>query len=169
MESFLRYWLDWPIATSFLSYDSWAWPLTETVHFIGLILLIGGVGIFDLRILGVAKGVPIEPLRGLIPWGVFGFALCVVSGTMFFTGYQANLPIPPYEILITDAFLQWKLIFILFGGINLLAFYLTGTSRAVDGLGAGADAPPLAKVIAGTSLFIWFGVIYFGRLLPWGL
>ena len=29
--------------------------------------------------------------------------------------------------------------------------------------------PLLAKVIAGASLFLWLGVIYFGRLIPEGL
>jgi hypothetical protein len=38
--------------------------------------------------------------------------------------------------------------------------------RAVDKLGAGEDAPALAKVIAAASLFFWLGVIYFGRLIP---
>jgi hypothetical protein len=70
---------------------------------------------------------------------------------------------------MTDPWLQLKLIFIFLAGMNVLAFYLTGTARAVDVLESGADAPPLAKVIAGTSLFLWLGVVYFGRLIPWGL
>jgi hypothetical protein len=70
---------------------------------------------------------------------------------------------------MTDIWLDLKLLFIFLAGINLLAFYLTGMSRAVDGLGPGDDAPPLAKVIAGTSLFLWLAVIYVGRLIPWGL
>ena len=62
-----------------------------------------------------------------------------------------------------------KLLFIFAAGLNLLAFYLTGAAQTVDGLGAGDDAPLLAKVIAGTSLFLWIGVIVFGRLIPEGL
>jgi hypothetical protein len=50
--------------------------------------------------------------------------------------------------------------------LNLLAFYATGMSRAVDALRPGDDAPGLAKLIAGASLFLWLGVIYFGRLIP---
>jgi hypothetical protein len=42
-------------------------------------------------------------------------------------------------------------------------------SRAVDALGPGDDAPPLAKFIAASSLFLWVGVIYWGRLIPWGI
>ena len=35
-----------------------------------------------------------------------------------------------------------------------------------DRLGAGENAPLTAKVIAGVSLFLWFGVLYWGRMLP---
>ena len=37
--------------------------------------------------------------------------------------------------------------------------------RKVNVLGAGADAPLGAKLIGGASLFLWTGIIIFGRLL----
>ena len=46
----------------------WAWPLSEILHFIGLTLLVGIVAIFDLRLLGVAKRMPVASLRKLLPW-----------------------------------------------------------------------------------------------------
>ena len=55
METFLRTWLEWPAVAAFITRYTWAWPLGETFHFFGIILLIGGVGMFDLRLLGVAK------------------------------------------------------------------------------------------------------------------
>jgi hypothetical protein len=74
-----------------------------------------------------------------------------------------------YDVLTTDIWLDLKLLFLFLAGINLLVFYKTGMSRVVDDLGPGEDAPFLAKAIAGASLFLWLGVIYFGRLIPWGL
>ena len=168
MGSFLRYWLAWPSVENFM-HTPWGWPLCETIHFVGLALLIGGVGMFDLRILGMAKGLPVPALRRLLPWGVFGFVLCVMTGAMFVLGMRANLDRYSYDVIRTDVWIQLKLLFMFFAGINLLAFYLTGMSRAVDTLGPEDDAPLLAKVIAGTSLFLWLGVIYFGRLIPEGL
>lgn len=168
MESFFRYWLAWPSVEHFMS-TPWGWPLCETLHFFGIALLIGGVGLFDLRILGMGKGLPIPVLRRLLPWGVFGFILCVATGTMFVLGMKANLPNYSYDVIRTDVWLQLKLIFMAFAGINLLAFYVTGMSRTVDLLGPEDDAPLLAKVIAGASLFLWLGVIYFGRAIPEGL
>ena len=147
----------------------WAWPLSEILHFIGLTLLVGIVAIFDLRLLGVAKRMPVASLRKLLPWSVLGFGLCVFTGLFFVTGLWANVKIHPVEALVIDHFLQVKLTFIALAGINLLALNTSSMSRAVDGLGPGDDAPPLAKFIAAASLFLWVGVIYWGRLIPWGL
>jgi hypothetical protein len=75
----------------------------------------------------------------------------------------------PYDVIRTNPWLQLKLLFIACAGLNLLVFYVTGMNRAVDKLGPGENAPPLAKIIAAASLFFWLGVIYFGRLIPEGL
>lgn len=169
MEGFVNYWLKWPSIEHYLSSNAWAWPLSEVTHFVGLALLIGGIGLFDLRLLGMVKGLPVATVRRLLPWGVAGFILCVVSGLTFVLGLNANVPNKIYDLLMTDTWLQLKLLFIALAGINLLAFYRTGMAEAVDDLGPGDDAPPLAKFIAGSSLFLWLGVIYWGRLIPWGL
>ena len=168
MEPFLRYILRWPSVERFIIAYAWAWPLAETLHFFGITLLVGIVGMFDLRLLGVAKGLPIAPFRRLLPWAVFGFALAAISGLMFVTGIYANIEVHPYVVLMNDVYLQWKLLFIFLAGVNLLLFYVTGASRRVDELGPGEDAPPIAKAIAGASLFLWFGVVFMGRLIPWG-
>jgi hypothetical protein len=148
----------------------WAWPLCETFHFIGLCLLVGIVGMFDLRVLGVAKELPLASLKRLLPWGVVGFVLCLVTGALFVGGMGANLiGDNAYDVIMRDGYLEMKLLFIFAAGLNLLAFYLTGAAHTVDTLEAGDDAPLLAKCIAGTSLFLWLGVVVFGRLIPEGL
>jgi hypothetical protein len=169
MEAFLRTWLEWPSVAHFIERYTWAWPLGETFHFFGIILLIGGVGMFDLRLLGFAKQLPVAAVRRLLPWGVTGFLVCLATGFMFVTGVRANVPMSPYDVIRTNPWLQLKFVFIALAGLNLLAFYVTGMDRVVDRLGPGDNAPPLAKAIAFTSLFLWLGVIYFGRLIPEGL
>jgi hypothetical protein len=169
LESGIAYWLRWPSVEAFLAAYSWAWPLMEILHVTGLILLVGIVGMFDLRLIGVAKRLPVAPLRQLLPWAVFGFILCVGSGLVFVAGLMQNVSMHPYVALQVDLYLQVKLLFILLAGINLLVFYQSGMSRAVDGLGPGDDAPTMAKAIAGFSLFLWVGVVYWGRLVPWGI
>ena len=161
--------LRWPFVETLIAKFRWLWPLCETLHFVGLTLLVGIVGLFDLRLLGVAKRLPVAPLKKLLPWGVLGLVLCVVTGLVFVTGLLANVKMHPWEALQVDLYLQLKLLFIGLAGVNLLVFYQSGMSRAVDKLGPGEDAPPLAKFIAASSLFLWVGVVYWGRLIPWGL
>lgn len=147
-----------------------AWATCETLHFMGLSLLLGIVGLFDLRVLGFAKGLAPGTLKRLLPWGVFGFALCAGSGTLFVLGMGANIIGGfAYDVIATNPYLQWKLILIALAGINLAAYYATGMSRAVDALDADGNAPLLAKIFAGASIGLWIGVIVLGRLIPQGL
>ena len=145
----------------FVNHHSWIWPACETIHFYGLCLLIGAVGAFDLRLLGLAKGLPVAPLKRLLRWGVLGFVLCLGTGIVFVTGNAFSTG----EYFRNYSFL-WKMLFIVAAGINLLVFHLTGTARAVETLGPEEDAPPLAKVVGAASLILWVGVIFFGRFLP---
>ena len=48
----------------------WAWPTAESIHFIGLTLLIGTVGMFDLRLMGIGKQIAPAQLHRLIKFGV---------------------------------------------------------------------------------------------------
>jgi hypothetical protein len=169
MDTFLRYWLRWP-SLEVLMAQPGAWALCETLHFVGLCLLIGIVGLFDLRVLGVGKGLPPGALKRLLPWGVLGFGLCAATGALFVGGMGANLiGDNAYDVILRDSWLQWKLLFIALSGVNLAAYHLTGMSRAVDALDATGKAPLLARMFAGTSLCLWIGVIVFGRLIPQGL
>ena len=87
---------------------------------------------------------------------------------MFATGVYANISVPTGTVIVNDGYLQLKLLFYFLAGFNLIFFYKSGMARAVENLGAGEDAPPLARTIAGVSLGLWLAVVYFGRLIPWG-
>lgn len=154
---------------TFIMAFRWVWPLSEFLHFVGLALLVGIVGLYDARLLGVAPQMPVAPLRQLLPWAVLGFCLCVFTGLLFVTGLWTNVQVHPLEAIAFDTFLQIKLSFIGLAGINLLVLYQSGISDEVDKLGPGDDASTKAKIIAASSLFLWVGVIYWGRLIPWGL
>jgi hypothetical protein len=151
-------WLKATPLSSFVVQSSWVWPAAETLHFIGLAMLIGVIGLMDLRLLGMAKRLPFAPLHRLLPWGISGFVICLLTGTLFFSG-------DPFQYIHNWVF--WgKMLFILFAGINVLLFYVTGVFKNVENLGPGEDAPFGAKVIAGVSLVLWIGVMYLGRMLP---
>ena len=143
----------------FVTHYPWVWPACETLHFLGLALLIGNVGLLDLRLLGCWKGLPVQALNRLIPWAVFGFAINLVTGILFFFGAA-------HQYTDNVAFM-WKLAFMALAGVNLTAFYVSGLAKKVDALGPDEDAPMPAKLVAGCSLVSWFCVMYFGRMLPY--
>ena len=135
---------------------SWAWPLCESIHFIGLSLLLGTVGFFDLRLLGFARRIPIAALHRLIPLGVAGFAMNAATGVCFLAG-------TPDQYFINPAF-QAKVLFFLVAGLNVAAFYLM-MFRRVRNVGPGEHAPLFARIIGGVSICSWIAVMTAGRLI----
>jgi len=134
---------------------AWGWPTMESIHFLGLSMLVGCVGAFDLRLLGVGKRIPIAALHKLIPFGLLGFAINITSGSMF-------LLTEPDQYIYNPAF-QFKVLFIGIAGLNALLFYVTSWGRVnADGT---INAPRAGKTAAMISLSIWIGVIVCGRLL----
>jgi hypothetical protein len=68
----------------FVNAHEWFWPSCETLHFVGLSMLFTTVLMLDLRVLGVAKKLSFASLYQLLPLGMLGFALNMVTGWMFF-------------------------------------------------------------------------------------
>jgi hypothetical protein len=144
-----------PAVAAFMR-SKWGWPIAESLHFIGLCLLLGAIGVFDLRLLGVAKRIPIIALHKLIPWGIGGFAVNVITGSMF-------LMTEPDQYVYNPSF-QFKLLFIACAGLNALMFYLI-PYRRIGRLPPGAPAPQAARVVAAVSLTMWLAVIVCGRMI----
>ena len=147
-------------ATSYFvtEYSRWVWPTLETLHFFGLILIAAAIGGLNLRLLGFWNEVPVAPLHRLLPWGIAGFALNIVTGMLFFVG------MPYFHALNLTVYL--KMLAMLLAGTTLLLFYCTGAFRAWARLGPGEDPPALAKFVAASSLILWLAVIVLGRYIP---
>jgi len=143
--------------TDLMLVSKYWWAFMMDLHFIGLALLIGTVGILNLRILGFEKRLTGASLHRLMPWAMAGFGINVLTGTLAFIG------MPAYYTF--DAAFWLKILAVLLLGLNAAAFYLTDAFESVEQLGPGDDAPRLAKVIAGSSLFLWFAVITLGRYI----
>lgn len=137
--------------------EPWVWPLCETLHYLGLSLLLGTVGLFDLRALGLARGVALGAIHRLVPFGVAGYAVNVLTGIVFFAGH-------PDQYFYNDAF-RFKALFMAIAGVNMVIFYRTTLFAQAKGLDPGARAAPLVRLIAGTSLAMWVAVLVCGRLL----
>ena len=148
----------WAIDTGIydVMYSAWGWPVVEIVHFVGLCLLMGSVGMFDLRMIGLVRGLPLGALHRLVPFGVFGFCLSVASGFMFVVS-------APDQYLYNPAW-QVKMGLLAIAGLNMALFYATAAKRAYA---VGPDqSPPLAvRAFAAVSLLSWLGVIMAGRVI----
>ena len=139
----------------FSNEKSWVWPASETIHFIGMPLLFGVVLMLTLRMLGMMKSVPYAALHRLLPLGVLGFVLNVVSGMVFFIASPG--------MYYTNTGFVLKIMFILLAGLCVLYFTMFDEPWAV---GPDKEAPLKVKVIAVCTISFLLGVMYFGRMLP---
>ena len=89
---------------------AWMWPIFQTLHYFGLSLLLGTIGLFDLRVLGLGKAVAPAALHRFIPLGIAGFILNLLTGIWFFFGF-------PEQYFYNPAF-QWKAVFMAVAGMT---------------------------------------------------
>ena len=151
--------IDWIVSTPlsfFVTEYGPVWPILETIHFCGLTLLAGTVGLFDLRLLGIAKGIAPSSLHASLRWGIGGFAASVLTGVMFISG-------TPDQYFYNDAFLL-KVVFLVLMGANAGLFYWREWA-AVRVLGPHDDAPNSAKIVATASLLFLIAVTLCGRMI----
>ena len=156
MDAFVS-WLQSTALSHAIVSSLWVWPAAETLHFIGLALVIGIVGFFDLRLAGAFRGVSIRAARELMPFAVFGLALNLVTGVTFLVGH-------PEQYAHNIAW-WFKVASLAVAGLNAAVFESTVGSRVAE-LDAGADTPALAKAIGIISILAWFSVLVWGRMLP---
>jgi hypothetical protein len=157
MHDFQR-WLEQTLgsadAVAALMQTPWGWPIAESIHFIGLTLLFGSIAAWDLRLLGMAKSVPIAAFHRLVPLSVAGFVLNATTGSMFLMTF-------PDQYVYNSAF-HLKVLFLMLAGANVLVFYAT-TFRGVHP--QGHDTPVRARVAGAISLLCWTAIIIFGRMI----
>jgi hypothetical protein len=135
--------------------NSWVWPTSETLHFIGMPLLFGVALIINMRMLGMMKSIPFHAIHRLLPLGIFGFVLNVISGMVFFIASPGMYVGNPGFVL--------KILFLVLSGFIFL--YFTAFEQVWD-LGQDKPAPFLARVLAVSGITLLLGVMYFGRMLP---
>ena len=137
----------------------WLYPSVEIVHIVGFSILVGSVVMFDLRVLGLSRNVPVRALaRHLLPWSVGALVLIVPSGLLMFSAHAS-------DFLGNRAF-QLKMALLIAAGLNA-TFFHTGPYQSVKAWDTGAPAPAVAKLSVIVSLAIWLAIISCGRLLAY--
>lgn len=137
--------------------STWLYPIVEIVHICGFCILVGAVVMFDLRVLGWARALPLRELgRHILPWSVASLLLIVPAGVMMFSAHPAEMA--------ANRVFQLKLLLIAIAGVNAAAFHL-GPYRCVASWDTGT--PAMARLHAAASIALWLSVISCGRLLAY--
>lgn len=149
-------WLEQTPVGATVRQSLWLFPAIETVHLLGMAALLGTVGAFDLRLMGlILRGERVSGLaRRLLPWAWAGFAVQVITGALLFSSEATHMVVNP-------AF-RVKMVLIALAGVHALIFQVTSRRRLPAG---DSDlAPSLGTRLAGfVSLVLWMGVVAAGR------
>ncbi|MDA7948115.1 MAG: hypothetical protein MPJ78_11645 [Hyphomicrobiaceae bacterium] len=140
--------------------STWAYPLLETAHVIGLGLLFGSIFVLDLRLMGVGRPLPLNLLaRHMLPWVWTGFIVNAVSGALLFMSDAA-------EFAANTAF-RVKIVLILLAGLNAAYFHARAYRYAVEVDPARHDIPRASLLAALVSIALWVSVITAGRMIAY--
>lgn len=141
----------------FMRQSLWAYPAANLAHLLGLVLLIGPIMLFDLRVLGLGLSVALpEASRLLTPFALAGLAILALSGPSMFAADARSLS--------TNAVLIAKLSLAFLALANALLF------RAVWGRDLAAldrATPAPAKLQAAASVALWLTVGALGRTIAY--
>jgi hypothetical protein len=137
-----------------------AFPIIESIHVLGITLLVGTIAVLDLRMLGVIlRPVPVTRVaRAVFPLTWSGFAVMFASGFLLFWSEAAkNYYNPAFRI---------KLVLLMLVGLNPLIFHTT-IYRQVHEWELQERSPWRARAAAVVSLTLWSGIIIAGRAIAY--
>jgi hypothetical protein len=157
MIDFLTQLEQWQFSKWLLGSNSlFAYPAFLFLHTVGMAMVAGINAAIDLRLLGLATGLPIKPLERLYPVMWWGFGINLVTG--------AALVIADASTKLTNWDFYVKMVFV-FSGVAVLRVQRARVFRhpALDKAPLPAGAKPLAWI----SLACWVGAVTSGRLLAY--
>ena len=125
-------------------------------HTFGLALLVGANTVVDLRLLGVAREIPLAPLKRLFRIMWLGFGINALTGVLLIIAYPTKALTNPvfYVKLTLIGFAIWI--------VKMLKDRVFDDS-SLDEAAMMARGATLAK----WSIFLWIGAITAGRLLAY--
>ena len=139
--------------------SAWLYPTVESLHVVGLALLVGSIFVVDLRLVGIGRNVPLKALLAFVlPVTLSCLLLVVPTGLLLFIAHASDL-------IGNRAFLV-KLTLLFAAAINALMFHVGPYRQAIDQApGAASGAATRASAIA--SMGLWIAVIIAGRMIAY--
>jgi hypothetical protein len=129
----------------------WAYPVLETIHVLGIALLVGNLFLVELRVWGVGSAIEIQSLARLcLRLVAAGATLCVITGMLMFASQ-------PAELLANRAF-TLKMLLLAVAATNAVWFHMRGSLARLDAV---------ARASALASLLIWIAIVSLGRWIAY--
>lgn len=129
----------------------WAYPVLESLHIIGVALLLGNLVLLELRVWGRGAEIPVQPLARLaLSLSLAGFGLLGMTGLLMFAA-------APAEMLANRTFVI-KMGLVMLAGLNAAAFHARQGLKLLDAT---------ARVQTLVSLGLWVAVIICGRWIAY--
>jgi len=127
-----------------------------SLHAIGMGLLVGASVVIDLRILGVARDLPMAPLKGLYKVIWTGFWIQLASGILLLIAYPTKAFTNP------DFYIKLTLI-----GVGVAVMQMIWKRVFSDSDLSDSTMMMKGKTLATWSLVLWAGAVTAGRLLAY--
>jgi hypothetical protein len=129
----------------------WAYPVLETVHLVGVALLLGNLVLFELRVWGLQDRVPVRPLAKLaLGLALTGFALAALTGSVMLASQ--------WDELKGNRALWAKAALVVAAGLNALVFHARGGLHKLD---------RAARWQTAMSVGLWLLVVACGRSIAY--
>lgn len=140
-----------PESLAWIAGHPWAYPALETVHLLGIALLLGNLAALELRVWGRARELPVPVLARLsLSLALAGFALAALSGSLMFASQ-------PGDLLANRAFAV-KMGLLMLAGANAAWFHARDGLQRLDGW---------ARAQTALSLGLWIAVMICGRWIAY--
>ena len=140
-------------------HNAWAIPAIQTVHIVGIALVMGSVLMIDLRILGLAwtDHTLRQTTSRFGPWLTGSLWLLLATGLLMVVG-------EPVRELVSFSF--WlKMALVALGAAVAVSFQRA--LRRQEQSWERKAAQPSIKLLAVLTFFVWIGIIFLGRLIAY--
>jgi hypothetical protein len=135
-------------------HSAWLYMTANLLHVLGAAFVVGGIAVFDLKVLAEHGKHAWQVGRYAIPLAATGLALQIPTGVLLLAVEARALGVNPAFYL--------KLACIALGLVNVALFH----ARFGSALRTGA-LPPEARIYAVISLFAWIVTLLAGRMIAY--
>lgn len=135
-------------------HSAWLYTIANLLHVLGAAFVVGGIAVFDLKVLAEHGKNAQQVGRYAIPLAAAGVTLQIPTGVLL-------LAVEARALGMNPAFFA-KLAFIAIGLVNVALFH----ARFNTNLRAGA-LPPEARTYALISLIAWIATLLAGRMIAY--